>query len=536
MFGLGLGIIVFGCNSVLGIPEGKLREPMDACVGPGACGQGGRDASLEGGPGVAGDAGPDGEAGVAGYMSAGVGGHGGDAADGGSGGNDDGMAGEGGAGAGGSPDGEGGGAGIEPQGFCEPDERDCDGRTPLTCVNGAWTLAAATCDFGCAQGECYGECTADARECRGQEHRVCTAELRWQQTVCPSVCDVEEGCIGQCQQGQQQCDGLVLQQCSDRGEYEPIMTCTHACLVVADAAQCVGCTPNDGVCPPGCMSPADNDCLREPGEVCSTGSQCRQGQCVDGVCCNSGCTEGCHSCNQAGSAGTCRVQSFDEDANNCGSCGARCSTAHIDAACSGGMCDGSCERGYGDCNNNKRTDGCEVDLRTQPEHCGTCGHVCQYGVCSGSSCVFDRWGLYDAGPQSERRSGNAMMGMKLTIARAGRLVALGMQTVIGAGDISAQIRFGLYSDSSGVPQSLIAQTGVLQTVNGPTEGAITPTSIAQGEYWFFFLANDATRIATETVNAQWATREVQFGPLPSSAPGLALPTLARANIYAVTVP
>jgi hypothetical protein len=299
---------------------------------------------------------------------------------------------------------------------------------------------------------------------------------------------------------------------------------------------CLACKPEDGSCPAGCTSADDNDCPRELGAACTTASQCLQGMCVDGVCCDSACTDACHSCNLVAATGTCSAESFDADVYNCGGCGAACSSAHVSAACSGGTCSGSCDMDFADCNKDLRTDGCEVDLRTRPEHCGACGNVCPYGVCAESSCVFDRWGLYSAGPSSERRSADAMMGMKLQIARAGTLVALGMQTVIGAGDQAVDMRFGLYADGGGVPQALIAQTGELTTVHGPTEGATTPTAIAAGEYWFFFIARAAPRIATETVNAQWATRDVPYGPLPSNAPGLALPNLARANVYAVTVP
>ena len=43
----------------------------------------------------------------------------------------------------------------------------------------------------------------------------------------------------------------------------------------------------------------------ELGENCSSNQQCDSGLCVDGVCCASACTEGCHSCNVAGSLGAC---------------------------------------------------------------------------------------------------------------------------------------------------------------------------------------------------------------------------------------
>ncbi len=41
------------------------------------------------------------------------------------------------------------------------------------------------------------------------------------------------------------------------------------------------------------------------GQSCTSAGQCLSGFCVDGVCCNQGCTQSCKTCNLAGSVGTC---------------------------------------------------------------------------------------------------------------------------------------------------------------------------------------------------------------------------------------
>ena len=41
------------------------------------------------------------------------------------------------------------------------------------------------------------------------------------------------------------------------------------------------------------------------GQSCTCNSECGSGFCVDGVCCNSACTDKCMSCNLPGSEGTC---------------------------------------------------------------------------------------------------------------------------------------------------------------------------------------------------------------------------------------
>jgi len=56
--------------------------------------------------------------------------------------------------------------------------------------------------------------------------------------------------------------------------------------------------------------------------------------------------------------------------------------------CSGGNCDGTCTSGFLDCDGNKRTNGCEININTNSQHCGGCnapcatGEVCVNGVCS----------------------------------------------------------------------------------------------------------------------------------------------------------
>ena len=42
-----------------------------------------------------------------------------------------------------------------------------------------------------------------------------------------------------------------------------------------------------------------------PGKACTAGDACASGFCVDGVCCETQCTQGCYSCNLAGGAGSC---------------------------------------------------------------------------------------------------------------------------------------------------------------------------------------------------------------------------------------
>ena len=79
----------------------------------------------------------------------------------------------------------------------------------------------------------------------------------------------------------------------------------------------------------------------------------------------------------------CICVSATSDPNNCGACGHVCSFPNATAMCVNSTCQiGSCNPGFANCNG-VASDGCEVNLNTDPNNCGTCGHVCP----SGGSCL-----------------------------------------------------------------------------------------------------------------------------------------------------
>ena len=92
--------------------------------------------------------------------------------------------------------------------------------------------------------------------------------------------------------------------------------------------------------------------------------------------------------------GICTNLSFDPA--NCNACGQVCSSVPNGVtACAGGTCGFLCNSGYANCNQSAG-DGCEVDLASNLNHCGTCGTVCPVppggspactgGVCGVGSC------------------------------------------------------------------------------------------------------------------------------------------------------
>jgi hypothetical protein len=53
----------------------------------------------------------------------------------------------------------------------------------------------------------------------------------------------------------------------------------------------------------------------------------------------------------------------------------------------GGSCGGRCNPGFDDCNRDFRSDGCEINLASDPANCGACGSVCPQGAsCSNGLC------------------------------------------------------------------------------------------------------------------------------------------------------
>jgi len=95
-----------------------------------------------------------------------------------------------------------------------------------------------------------------------------------------------------------------------------------------------------------------------------------------------GCPDGRKSC-----GGAC--VSLDDPSTGCGapSC-APCAIPHGTAKCAGGACaTAECEAGRADCNGNA-SDGCEVDVTTDPKHCGACTTACGASqVCGPNGCA-----------------------------------------------------------------------------------------------------------------------------------------------------
>jgi hypothetical protein len=119
--------------------------------------------------------------------------------------------------------------------------------------------------------------------------------------------------------------------------------------------------------------------------------------CSGGACKIEACAPGFADCNLLPGDGC--EQDTATSLENCGGCNVPCALANAAESCAGGLCLlGACDPGFTDCDKDAKT-GCEADLTTDIQHCGSCGNDCTAavpnvaatcgsgGVCSYGGCL-----------------------------------------------------------------------------------------------------------------------------------------------------
>ncbi len=282
--------------------------------------------------------------------------------------------------------------------------------------------------FLCVTGKCEMTCTPGYADCDGIPDNGCETSLNRPEScgACGVKCPGDEPCIeGKC--------GCKL----------PEINCGGSCVnPTNDTSNCGGC---GNVCDdPGPPAPSEHHYFMQctspkPGATGVCGRQCEPGygDC-DGDLETNGCearlntTENCGACGNACQNGTeCMLldnawqcgcpagyracpfwDGFDcrdilSDPNNCGGCGITCQSgeginavvASSTSVCRGGVCDLLCKSGRADCNGFSG-DGCEVDLQTDPHHCGACGNECDLAI--GQPCVKGECVVVECGGEETR--------------------------------------------------------------------------------------------------------------------------------------
>lgn len=276
---------------------------------------------------------------------------------------------------------------------CAPGWDDCndipgDGceagvTSPAACgaCNAACNLAHASASCAYAEGEyacAVTECSSnDYADCDGVDSNGCEVHLATDPDDCGEcgiACEFSHA-VAQCSLG-----SCVLGPC------------------LPDYANC-NVTSTDG-----CEADLRNDAAHcgECGTECVTPNGTTQ--CLEGAC-EADCADGWAACGDPSAGCTTGV---GEDEENCGTCGTVCGGTRANAtpACASGVCGFACQGSWKDCDEDLTANGCEVDTSISTPHCGACGQDCAREApphttpaCSASSCVYtcaEGWGNCDA--------------------------------------------------------------------------------------------------------------------------------------------
>lgn len=258
--------------------------------------------------------------------------------------------------------------------------------------------SSSECGAGvCTGGACHAGCASDA-ECGAGQH--CASGLAPKKGACltneESSCTRNSDCIAPLVCGRR---GVCEAACATDGDCLPSQTCSVGSCAdksVASDASAPGGKIGDRC---GRSSDCDVPLVCHEGSCapeCVDSRDCAAGQVCDHQVCRSagGGDAGVPDSGDAGGpviipadAGSCDAD-FAGDPLNCGGCDYRCRVyANTIAACAASMCSTTCAAGYGNCDK-VTTNGCEIDLTADPNHCGTCEKVCDAGfMCAAGRCV-----------------------------------------------------------------------------------------------------------------------------------------------------
>jgi len=212
------------------------------------------------------------------------------------------------------------------------------------------------------------------------------------------VCSGGNCQMGACQNGYQDCNSDSADGCEADlwGDPQNCGDCTTTCgpydnaIAICAAGNCrMACDSNWADCNVDDSDGCETDLQASAGNCGACGRICEfanaAGQCQTGTCVMGACDAGFADCNSHPVDG-CEVD-LNADALNCGACGSACTYANGSGACSAGSCTlASCDSGWANCNTDE-TDGCEAPLNSDPDNCGACNKVCALPGVAENGCV-----------------------------------------------------------------------------------------------------------------------------------------------------
>lgn len=156
----------------------------------------------------------------------------------------------------------------------------------------------------------------------------------------------------------------------------------------------VTCAVDEKTCNGSCVKVNDPayGCTQTGCDACATPTN-GTSLCALGICTLGDCVDGFKNCDGNDTNG-CETD-VKTDPNQCGGCGSTCMIPYATPNCVNGKCGiGTCSDGRVDCDGDL-LNGCEADLQFDPKNCGSCGHpcpgtqTCEKGIC-GLYCPKDK--------------------------------------------------------------------------------------------------------------------------------------------------
>ncbi|MBI5516187.1 MAG: hypothetical protein HY909_20550 [Deltaproteobacteria bacterium] len=346
---------------------------------------------------------------------------------------------------------------------CLADFGDCDGVSGNGCevalrdsaqhcgrCNNRCAFANATAQ--CVAGACrLLACNAGFADCNGNPADGCEADLRGAAHCgrCGSACGPGEVCDGgacslRCPTAQTACGGACV--FLDR---DPMHCggCGNACPSANGVALCmartcgISCSAGFGDCDGSAANGCEANTRTDPLHCGRCGNRCTfnngAGACAAGVCRLMTCNAGFADCDGSEANG-CEANTASS-VLHCGACGRVCTLANASGACAMSACRVvSCSPGFLDCDR-EAANGCEVNARTDPTHCGMCGRACPpLANTTGPSCMvglcavlcLSGWGNCDGvsanGCETSTRESRLHCGGCGSECPMGRTCAMGM--------------------------------------------------------------------------------------------------------------
>jgi hypothetical protein len=172
----------------------------------------------------------------------------------------------------------------------------------------------------------------------------------------------------------------------------------------------------------------------------------------------------------------------------------------------------------------------------------------QFSACEQSMCLdFERYGYVNAGPDTQFVAGGELAGIQIPLTVCGLITGIGFVNTLTP--INEPFRFGIYTDSGGQPDRLLAQTALTTLQNGTNEvpveqPALLACSDATTYYWLIGVWRLGVAIdfeAEHNPGEPWIHAEVAADaylnsglPGPFPAPGAPFDTpLKQPHIYAI---